>query len=72
MKAVIILVFWAVAFLVFWLCFFVAAPAVASLIPHSDWKGFLDFVIYALIAYFGGIALPLVIGFSGFIVAKGR
>ena len=54
-----------IAMAIFWLAFFVLAPLVANTIPPSSWKGFLDFVVYALIAYCGGIGLPLYIGIAG-------
>lgn len=60
-----IVISWAVAFFVFWLIFFGLAPAITSVIPQSDWKGFLDIVVYVIIGWFGGIGIPLTIGIVG-------
>ena len=56
---------WAVAALIFWGCFFAAAPAIAALIPAGPWKGLADVAVYFLVAWAGGVALPLVIGIGG-------
>jgi hypothetical protein len=56
---------WFLAGILFWLCFFILAPAVAKAIPPSEWKPLLDFVVYGVIAYFGGIGVPLIIGIFG-------
>lgn len=47
----------------FYLVFFVAAPAGVALIPQSPWHSLLSFFVYIIIAYIGGIGLPIVIGF---------
>jgi hypothetical protein len=56
---------WIIAGGLFWLSFFVVAPSLAYAIPSSAWKPFLDFVIYVVIAYIGGIGIPLWVGIAG-------
>lgn len=51
--------------IIFWFCFWVAAPYVQSLIPISQWKGLIDLIIYILIAWAGGVGLPLALIFQG-------
>ena len=43
----------------------VIVTCLAANIPPSTWKGFLDFIVYAAIAYIGGIGFPLFIGIAG-------
>ena len=51
---------------VFYGAFFKLAPYIGSLLPAvSVWTPFLKVVVYILIAWFGGIALPLWILFAG-------
>jgi hypothetical protein len=54
-----ILVVLAISSVIFYLAFFVLAPFVANLIPAGSWKDFLDFAVYAIIAWIGGIGIPL-------------
>jgi hypothetical protein len=42
----------------FLLCFFVFAPFLCKLIPQGEYKGFFDAVIYLIIAWIGGAAIP--------------
>lgn len=49
----------------FFLCFWVLAPAVSSLIPKGEWKGFLDFLVYLVIAWIGGTGVPAACIFGG-------
>lgn len=65
MKGVIVGGFVLIAAFVFWLAFWVIAPFAASLIPASDWKPFIDFIIYAIVAWGGGIGLPIALVFAG-------
>jgi hypothetical protein len=44
---------------IFYLAFFVLASFVAGLIPASEWKPLMDFLVYALIAGVGGVGIPL-------------
>lgn len=56
---------WVIAGLIFWAAFFVAAPWVQSLIPAGDWKQILDVIVYIVVAWLGGIGIPLWVGISG-------
>jgi hypothetical protein len=68
-KYILSVVFFIIAIVVFYLMFFLAAPFVANLIPESAWKPFVDFLVYCIIAYMGGIGLPLAfLIFSGAIL----
>lgn len=70
MKAIIgTVVSWAIAGLIFWLCFFVAAGFLIGLVPESPWSGLVNIVIYFAIAGLGGIVFPLFIGIYGTIVS---
>ena len=53
---------------IFFLCFFVLAPFVCSLIPQGDYKKIFDFLVYVLIAYAGGIVVPLVLFIHGIVL----
>lgn len=50
-----------IAILAFYLIFFKLTPWIASTLPNSSWNSFLKIVIYALVGYFGGIAIPVLI-----------
>ena len=72
MKAIIgIIVSWAIAGVIFWLCFFVAAGFLIGIIPESSWSGIINVVIYLVIAGMGGIAFPLIIGIYGTVASLG-
>ena len=63
---------WAFAFAVFWVIFFMATPWVISLIPVAAlgaWFGLVKVAVYILVAYIGGIMLPIVIGIVGTCIA---
>ena len=64
-KGLILLVPWVIAFAVFYLAFFVIAPAIAQTIPAGDWHQLGVVLVYVFIAWGGGIALPLYIGIGG-------
>ena len=51
----------ALALAMFYLIFFKLAPFVASTIPAGSWHAFASLIIYAVIGYFGGIGIPVVI-----------
>jgi hypothetical protein len=63
-RSIGILFSWFIAFAIFYLCFFVAAPAVCSNIT-GEFKGFLDFIVYVAIAWLGGVAFPITVGIFG-------
>jgi hypothetical protein len=53
---------------VFYLAFFQIAPWMVHLLPPGPWHGILTIGVYILIAYLGGIGLPIVIIWIGFMV----
>ncbi len=60
---------WAIAGVIFWLCFFVAASYISSLISVSAaYKGLVDFLIAIVIAWCGGIFVPLFVGIAGTVI----
>lgn len=68
--------FWVVACWIFWALFFRLAPYISSTIPVSEWTAFLRIVITIIIAYFGGIVIPLFFVIVGFrillLIKKGK
>lgn len=62
-----VVISWAIAAVIVWAIWWKAAPALCGLIPASaaDWKGLLDFAIYAIVGLCGGIGLPLWVGIAG-------
>lgn len=60
-KILIFSVFLLIAGLIFYGCFFCLAPFICGNIPVGEWKGLLDIVVYGLIAWFGGVGIPLAI-----------
>lgn len=50
---------------VFYVAFFMVAPAVASLLPANEWSSVLTAIVYAAIAYVGGIGFPLFLLIAG-------
>ena len=54
---------------VFYCAFFALAPKLMSIIPNGPWKPLAGFVIYVLVAYFGGIGLPIAIACFGIAIA---
>ena len=57
---------------IFYLCFFIIAPLVASTIPEGVWHLFLSCIVYGVIAYFGGIGIPLGMMIAGIIILLKR
>ena len=58
----------ALAIGLFYGIFFKLTPYIASTIPSGDWHNFLSIVVYCIIGYFGGIALPISIAIIGVLV----
>ncbi len=45
--------------------FFQLAPYVVSVVPPGEWHNFVGALVYIVIAYFGGIGVPLVFSIWG-------
>lgn len=58
----------AVAGVIFYFAFFCLAPAASSAIPAGAWQHFVQIIVYIVIAYFGGIGIPLVLLIGGLII----
>lgn len=56
----------------FWAIFFKLAPYVVSLIPKSDWSAMISFLTYILIAWIGGVTIPLMIFICGIWLLSAR
>jgi hypothetical protein len=56
---------WAIAGLIFWLCFFILAPLISNAIPAGDWHKLASILVYISIAWFGGVGIPIFIGIAG-------
>jgi len=52
---------WALAVGVFYGLFFCLAPWMTSSLPKDGFGPFIKTVVYVLIGYFGGIAVPIVL-----------
>ncbi len=61
----------AVAATVFYGAFFKLAPYIGSVLPASNWTPFLKVLVYILIAWFGGVAVPIWILCFGMITVVG-
>lgn len=59
MKWIVLVVLVIVAVLIFWGIFFKLAPRIVKEIPENEVKGLLSILVYGVIAYFGGIMVPL-------------
>ena len=57
-----------IACIIFYFCFFVIAPYVASTIPQGEWHNFLGVLVYVGIAYLGGIGLPIGLFIFGIVI----
>jgi hypothetical protein len=63
MKGLLICIGLAIA--MFYGFFFELAPWLAGMLPQGEWNGVMTIVVYALVAYFGGLGLPIMlIGFG--------
>lgn len=49
----------ALGILLFYEIFFNLAPWLASLIPESAWSKLLTVIMYVVVGYFGGLAIPI-------------
>lgn len=47
------------AIMIFYFAFWKVAPWLSGFLPNSEWSGVLQIAIYVLVAYFGGIGLPI-------------
>jgi len=65
MKIIGILII-AFAVCLFYVLFFKFAPYIGSLLPSTDWTPFLKFLVYVVVAWLGGILIPVVLLFLGF------
>lgn len=45
--------------IIFYCAFFLLAPFIASTIPNGEWHNLFVIITYAIVAYFGGIGIPL-------------
>lgn len=45
---------------IFW---FVVAPGIVALLPQNEWYGVLKVLTYLIVAYFGGVGIPVVLFF---------
>ena len=52
---------WLSAIVVFYGMFFKLAPYICTLIPAGQWQGLIKVAAYFVIAYFGGIGLPVIL-----------
>jgi hypothetical protein len=58
---------------IFYGAFFKVAPWLCTLLPNNDWQKILSAVIYFVVAYVGGIGLPIglvVWAIIAFVIAK--
>lgn len=56
------------AIAIFYGLFFCLAPFVANAIPAGDWQHFFQIIVYILIGWFGGVALPLSLLIWGIVI----
>lgn len=52
---------WLSAIGIFYGMFFKLAPYIGTLIPAGQWQGLIKVIAYFLVAYFGGIGIPMVL-----------
>lgn len=51
--------------LIFYLMFFMLAPFIAKLVPVSNYKPLIDFLVYVIVGWFGGVAIPVALFMFG-------
>ncbi|MCB4791960.1 MAG: hypothetical protein LHV68_08740 [Elusimicrobia bacterium] len=59
---------WLTAGIVFYGMFFKLAPYICTLVPAGQWQGLIKVGIYFIIAYGGGIGIPLILVFFSTII----
>ena len=72
MKYILPVILFVASLGVFYGFFFKLAPYMCTLIPPGQWQSMIKVVVYIVVAYSGGIGIPMVLAFYGLMLISNQ